>query len=112
MKTAIATFLLALLFVFVPCLRAAEPEPLLGIFADMEKGTLSIDVFSNGCTKKEDFRFDLSGGVLTITRTTRDACKAMPQRITLTFTLKEAGLEPKAAFRLGNPIVFGNRWGA
>jgi hypothetical protein len=83
----------------------APPEPLLGLRADGEAGTVVFEVASNGCTVKADFKARLEGEVLTLLRTRRDTCKAMPERKPISFTLAELGLSPHKPFALGNRIV-------
>ncbi|MCK4906321.1 MAG: hypothetical protein KAS64_02155 [Spirochaetes bacterium] len=84
---------------------AENPETILGFSTDYDKGNITIYVVSTGCTKKGDFRFDYKGNVLTIVRTRRDACKAMPEKISLTFNLKEVGIKSNIPFRISNKIV-------
>jgi len=84
---------------------AAEREVLLGISTDVRKGELTIEVVSNGCTEAGDFRFTLKKDVLTIFRTRPDDCKRMPERIRLTFKLREIGIDPNRPFRVANRIA-------
>lgn len=84
---------------------AGEPEDLLGFSLDAERGRLTIEVVSTGCTAKGDFRFERSGEVLTVVRLARDACKAMPSRARLEFSLAEAGVDARTPLRLGNRLV-------
>lgn len=99
---AIAFFVLAL-----GCTAAAaeQPEVLLGVSMDFEKSEMTLEVASSGCTKKEDFRLEYANRVLTVIRKERDACKAMPQKIALTFPLKEIGIAPHTAFRIANAFI-------
>lgn len=84
---------------------AEEPEVLLGIRTDFDKKEFTIEVVSTGCTRKEDFRFDYKGNVLTVIRKVRDACKAMPGKIGITYTLKEIGIDPHTTFRISNKFI-------
>jgi hypothetical protein len=86
---------------------AAEqpPEVLLGVGTDFDAGQVTFVVASTGCTTRADFRCDQKDGKLTLIRERRDACKAMPQRLTITFTLKELGLSPHQPFTLGNRLI-------
>jgi hypothetical protein len=95
----------ALLALLAPAARAAEAEVLLGISTDYDKQALTIQVASSGCTAKGDFEFALKDGVLTIRRKKKDACKAMEGALSLTYTLKEVGLEANKPFRLGNQLI-------
>jgi hypothetical protein len=99
---AIAFFILAL---FWPAAAAEQPEVLLGVSLDFDKGQITLEVASSGCTKKEDFRLEYANRVLTVIRKERDACKAMPQKIALTFPLKEIGIAPHTAFRIANTFI-------
>ena len=84
---------------------AEQPEVLLGFSTDFEKGEITIEVASSGCTKKEDFRFEYKNSVLTVIRKERDACKAMPEKISLTFKLKEIGIDPHTPFQISNQFI-------
>jgi hypothetical protein len=98
-----------LVFVSVFCTLPAwadEAESIFGIATNAEKKTLSIEVLSSGCTDKSYFSFALEGGVLTFKRIKRDACKAMPSRHAITYSLEELGIKPQKPFRLGNPISY------
>lgn len=99
--------MMALALVMVLCGAAwgGQPESLLGLRTDFDLGTLTIEVAGSGCTRKEDFRFDLAGDRLTVVRVRRDDCKAMPQKTALTFTLQEAGLTPHRAFSVVNRFI-------
>jgi hypothetical protein len=84
---------------------AGEPEDLLGFSLDAGRGRLTLEVVSTGCTAKGDFRFERQGEVLTVVRQARDACKAMPSRARLEFTLAEAGVDVRTPLRLANRFV-------
>jgi len=84
---------------------SAEREVLLGISTDIRNGELTIEVVSNGCTEAGDFRFTLKKDVLTIFRTRPDDCKRVPERIRLTFKLREIGIDPDRPFRVANRIA-------
>ncbi len=85
---------------------AAEPmEPLLGLSADFGAGTLTLVVVSTGCTEKGDFRVKLDDGVLKVERLRVDACKAMPMKAPITWTLDELGISPHTPFHVGNPFL-------
>ena len=95
-------WLATLLFFSVVQGTAEQQEVLLGFSTDWEKGEITIEVASSGCTKKEDFRFEYKENTLTVIRKQRDACKAMPEKISLTFKLKEIGIDPNTPFRISN----------
>lgn len=84
---------------------AEQKEVLLGLTTDFDKETLTIEVASSGCTESKDFRLDFADNVLTVFRTRRDACKAMPGRLSLTYPLREAGIGPHKPFRVGNAFL-------
>ena len=84
---------------------AEQSEVLLGVSMDFDKKQITLEVVSTGCTKKEDFRFEYSNTVLTVIRKERDSCKAMPDKIGLTYPLKEIGLDPHTPFRISNSFV-------
>lgn len=85
---------------------AATPlEPLLGISTDLDRKEITFEVVASGCTKKEDFRFEYTNHVLTVIRLRPDSCKAMPQKIDLTFKLAEVGIDPYIPFTIANPFL-------
>ncbi len=84
---------------------AQTQEVLLGLATDSGAGTVTLTVMTSGCTSKSDFHFVVEKGVLTVFRHNRDACKAMPERLNLVFTLKELGLKADAAFTVTNKFA-------
>lgn len=84
---------------------AEEREPLLGLQTDFRGKTITIEVVGSGCTDKGYFRLDFSDDVLTVYRLQRDACKAMPQKTSLSYTLEELGIDPNKPFRVGNSFM-------
>jgi hypothetical protein len=84
---------------------AEQAEPLFGLTADAGAKTVSIVVSSSGCTDKSYFSFTLEGDVLIFRRIRRDACKAMPGRQAITYSIEELGIKADSAFRIGNPIT-------
>jgi hypothetical protein len=82
-----------------------RPEVLLGLSTDFDAGKVVFSVASSGCTAKADFRAQLNENTLTLFRTRRDSCKAMPSKVPIAFTLKELGLSPNQPFALGNRII-------
>lgn len=85
---------------------AQQPEPIYGISTDATEKTLTVIVKSTGCTDKSYFSFSMEGDLLTFKRIRRDACKAMPMRHPITYSLEELGIVPQKPFRLGNPISY------
>jgi hypothetical protein len=84
--------------------HAEGTELLYGLATDVEAKTVSIIIASSGCTDKSYFSFALDGDVLLFKRIRRDACKAMPMRQAITYSLEELGIRPESNFRIGNPI--------
>ena len=84
---------------------ADEAEVLMGISTDFDKQELTIQVASSGCTARADFLFEFKDEILTIHRKKKDECKAMESAVSLTFSLKEAGLEANKSFKLGNRLI-------
>jgi hypothetical protein len=83
----------------------ARPESLLGVGTDFGAGKITFEVASSGCTTRKDFRCDFKDGTLTLLRLQRDSCKAMPEKVKITFTLAELGLSPNKPFTLGNKLI-------
>ncbi len=100
-------FLLTALMIMIFSLFAysSNPENLLGLTLDYEKGEINIHVVSTGCTQKSDFRFEMKGDTLSVVRVRRDDCKAMESEVRFTYTLKEAGIKPNKAFIIGNKFI-------
>jgi hypothetical protein len=88
---------------------AEQPEVLLGVSMDFDRGQITLEVVSSGCTKQEDFRFEFSSNVLTMIRKERDSCKAMPTKVGFTYPLKKIGINPNAPFRIGNAFIANER---
>lgn len=82
-----------------------NPEKLLGISLDDEKGEITIQVVSSGCTQKSDFTFEMKGDTLTVLRTTKDDCKAMGSPVRFSYSLKEAGVNPNKPFIIRNKFI-------
>ncbi|MBN1797571.1 MAG: hypothetical protein JW822_03280 [Spirochaetales bacterium] len=106
MKTIYAVVFIGTgLFFGITHATAEQPEVLLGLSMDFEKEEITIEVVSTGCTTKADFRFEYKDNVLTIIRKQPDTCKAMPDKITLTFKLKDLGIDPRTPFRISNTFL-------
>lgn len=97
--------ILAVLLISPAHAPAGQPERLLGISTDYSREQITIEVVGTGCTQKEDFRFEYKENTLTVIRKNRDSCKAMPQKISLVFTLQEAGLDRNKPFRVSNAFI-------
>jgi len=100
-----AVFVLGVLLLAGSAGAGEPPELLLGVGTDFDAGRITFVVASSGCTTRADFRCDLKDGTLTLVRERRDSCKAMPQRQSIAFTLKELGLSPHQPFTLGNRLI-------
>ncbi len=101
------TFLWAALFLLAFCHLAigGNPEKLLGISLDDEKGEVTIQVVSTGCTKKSDFAFEMKSDTLTVIRTRKDDCKAMGSTAWFSYSFKEAGINPNKPFVIRNKFI-------
>ncbi len=85
---------------------AQQVEPVYGISTDAKEKTMTVVFDSTGCSDKSYFSFGFENDLLTFKRVKRDACKAMPMRHPVTYSLKELGVDPQKPFRLGNPISY------
>jgi hypothetical protein len=104
----IAVAVLGILVLFSTA-HAEETETLLGVAVNPEAKTITIDVSSSGCTDKGYFTFALENDVLIFKRIKRDACKAMPHRTTITYSLAEIGIKSGSSLRIGNAITFSEK---
>lgn len=107
MKTLVVVLFLVIMFNgFVAW--AEEQEALLGLTVD--EGGISFQVFSGGCTHKEDFQVQFLGNTrnnaLNLVRMRPDFCKALvPYGTTIKFTYEELGLKKGAEFKVVNPLA-------
>lgn len=85
--------------------RGEQLENLLGLETDFDAKQIVLVVASSGCTGKGNFRVEVKDEVLSVYRLQRDACKRMPFRERIAFTLDELGVSPHKPFALGNRIV-------
>ena len=97
----LALFLLA----FCHLAIGANPEKLLGISLDDEKGEITIYVVSSECTKQSDFTFEMKGDTLTVIRIRKDDCKAMGSPVQFSYSLKNAGINPNKPFVIRNNFI-------
>jgi hypothetical protein len=81
------------------------PEKLLGISFDYDKQEVTIRVVTTGCTVKTDFQFKATGSSLQVNRLKKDACKMVPQAVSFTYTLAEAGLKADQLYVLKNKLI-------
>jgi hypothetical protein len=94
-----------LMLSFFPFAYCVNPENLLGITLDYEKGEITIHVVSSGCTQKNDFKFDMKNDTLSVVRIRRDECKAMGSEVQFVYSLKEAGINPNKPFIIRNKFI-------
>ena len=101
------TFILCILTVFIvsPLAKCGNPEKLLGITLDYEKGEVTLVVVSSGCTQKSDFVFEIKGDKLTIIMKKQDDCKAMESPEHFTYSLKEAKIDPNKSYVILNKFI-------
>jgi len=89
----------------LPTTTANAPvEDLLGISLDFDRGELTLQVVSTGCTDRQSFAFRLRAGALTVVRTKKDECKRMPEMLSLVYPLAETGIDPAQPFTLVNAL--------
>lgn len=88
-----------------------QPEKLFGFNCNPEAGVLSITVSTNGCTSAKDFQFKINGANLTIIRTNKDYCKAVPRLIIFTYKMKDIGLNPNKTYSITNKLYIGGGLG-
>lgn len=109
MKTKKHTKLLVLsilaFILSIPFVQAAEPERLIGINLDYDTKEVIIKIVSSGCTDKSSFKIELENAILTVTRVKVDECKAMEEPISLTYTMKELGIDPNVPFTISNKFI-------
>ena len=106
MNKQVFTLLILLSFMFIiPLAYGGEPENLLGISLNFDKKEITIKVVSSGCTQKSDFSFLVKDNTITVIRNKRDECKAEPEEISLTYSLKEAGIDPNKPFLILNKFI-------
>ena len=88
-----------------PLVHGGNPERLLGITFDYDKGEATLIVVSSGCTQKSDFMFEIKGDSLTVIRKKPDECKAMESPEHFTYTLKEANIDPNKSYVILNKFI-------
>lgn len=88
-----------------------QPVKLFGFNSNPDTGELSITVSTNGCTSAKDFQFKTNGANLTIIRTNKDYCKAIPRLIIFTYKMKDIGLNPTKTYSISNKLYIGGGLG-
>ncbi len=101
------TGILVFTLLFIRCASPedAAGEKLIGFTFNYEKSEVAITVISKGCTGKSDFSFKVQGNMITVVRMKKDECKAMPEAVVFTYSLKEAGLDANKDYSLVNRFV-------
>jgi len=100
------SLLILLSFIFIiPSVYGGEPEKLLGVSLNFDKKEITIKIVSSGCTQKSDFSFLVKDDTITVIRNKKDDCKAMPEEISLTYSLKEVGIDPNKSFKILNKFI-------
>jgi len=103
MKTIIRISIAMMLLLFItPKGYCSDPEELLGVSLNFDKKEITITVVTGGCTEKNDFQFVMKNGALTILRKKKDTCKMLQTKISFTYSLKEAGIDPNKPFKIMN----------
>jgi len=104
----------AILFLFMISCNSSAPadkpvtlekiptETISAIAFNYDQEELTVTLVSNGCTVKADFIFEQNSSMLTIVRKKKDECKAVPQAITISWTFKEAGIDPNRTYNIQN----------
>lgn len=80
-------------------------ENISSVLFDYDKQELTITVFSNGCTVKEDLSIQLNKSQITVVRRKKDDCKAMPQALSINWSFKEAGIDPDITYSIRNMFI-------
>ena len=83
------------------------PETLIGYIRDYK--LMTFQVFSGGCTKKEDFKLEVNNQrettYVTLYRLYPDYCKAfIPFGTYVSFTYTELGISNRQQLRVTNPL--------
>ncbi len=100
--------LLAIISLLVACgvsPTAEKEERLIGVSLDYDKQEISVTVVSNGCTVKNDFTISVQKNEIIVKRKKKDECKAMPEAVSFTYSLAEAGLSPDKAYTIKNRFI-------
>lgn len=103
MKTFFLSILIGILV--SPFAKGGNPEKLLGLTFNYDKGEVTLYVVSSGCTQKSDFKFEIKGENLTIIRINPDNCKMMESVVHFTFPLKEVKLDPNKSYVILNKFI-------
>jgi hypothetical protein len=86
-------------------LNKTETENILSVSFDYDKQEFRITVVSNGCTVKEDFSIQQNKNQITVVRKKKDNCKAMPEPLNISWSFKEAGIDPAGTYSIQNLFI-------
>ena len=82
-----------------------DNETLLGFTVNYDRKEVAITVVSTGCTTKSDFSFTVAENTITVNRLKKDYCKAMPEAVSFTYTLQEAGFSADKKYVISNSFI-------
>lgn len=80
-------------------------EDLLALSLDYEKKEITVVLVSKGCTRIDDISVVASNGELTVKRSRKDECKAMPEPASFTFSFKDASIDPDKNYTVKNRFI-------
>ena len=103
----VLTVILVFTLFFIRCTGQEEAagEKLIGFTFNYEKNEVALTVITTGCTGKSDFSFNVQGKMITVLRKKKDECKAMPEAVIFTYSLKEAGLDANKEYTVNNFFI-------
>jgi hypothetical protein len=88
-----------------PAGDADNEERLIAFSLDYNKQEILFTVVSHGCTVKNDFGFTLQKEQIIIKRKRKDDCKAMPEAVSFTYSMKDAGISPDKVYAIKNRFI-------
>ena len=103
MKTLFISILISLLI--SPLTKGGNPEKLIGLTFNYDKGEVTLQVVSSGCTQKGDFKFEIKGDSLSIIRIRPDNCKMMEGIVQFTYQLAEVKINPNKPYIIQNKFI-------
>jgi hypothetical protein len=89
----------------VPAGDGDNEERLIAFSLDYNKQEILFTVVSHGCTVKNDFGFTVQNEEIIIKRKKKDECKAMPEAVSFTFSMQEAGISPDKTYAVKNRFI-------
>lgn len=103
-----AILLLAPLYLLGACGSSPatdKEERLIGVSLNYDKQDITVTVVSHGCTVKNDFTINLQNDEIIVKRKKKDECKSMPEAVSFTYSLQEAGISPDKAYTIKNKFI-------